>query len=94
MGNDSWRESSPAPTWAEPVGPRATPRANPFARTHSAARERELHKSESFFDRVEAPKRKSGDETPRSEKRVASSERQSTLASFAYERPSGSDATE
>lgn len=94
MGNDSWRESSPAPTWAEPVGPRATPRANPFARTHSAARERELHKSESFFDRVEAPKRKGGDETPRSEKRVASSERQSTLASFAYERPSGSDATE
>ena len=66
--------------------PSAPTRSNPFARTQSIAKERHLQKSQSFFERVEAPKRKVDDENPdRSEKRTAS--RQSTLANFAYKAP-------
>ncbi|PKI83677.1 hypothetical protein MVES_002583 [Malassezia vespertilionis] len=56
----------------------SAPKTNPFARTHSA---RNLEKSQSFFDRAEAPKRKANEEESGAEKR---SSRQSTLASFAY----------
>ena len=80
---------SPAPP-TEPdeiAAPSSTPpvRMNPFARTHSIARERHLHKSTSFFERVDATaKRKDDtDDADRTEKRSSSS-RQSTLASFAY----------
>ena len=80
---------SPAPP-TEPdeiAGPSSTPpvRMNPFARTHSIAKERHLHKSTSFFERVDATaKRKDDtDDADRTEKRSSSS-RQSTLASFAY----------
>lgn len=66
--------------------PSAPTRSNPFARTQSIAKERHWQKSQSFFERVEAPKRKVDEEaTDRSEKRSAS--RQSTLASFAYKAP-------
>lgn len=60
-------------------------RTNPFARTHSVAKERQLQKSQSFFDRVEAPtKRKAPEEEQDTPEKRAASGRQSTLASFAY----------
>jgi len=65
--------------------PSAPPRSNPFARTQSIAKERHLQKSQSFFERVEAPKRKVEEGPDRSEKRTTS--RQSTLANFAYKAP-------
>ncbi|WFD28317.1 DNA polymerase alpha accessory factor Mcl1 [Malassezia nana] len=69
--------------------PSAPTRSNPFARTQSIAKERHLQKSSSFFERVEAPKRRLDDEqTDRSEKRSAS--RQSSLASFAFKGPGDS----
>lgn len=80
-------ESAPStvPDTVTPSPATAPTRPNPFARTHSVAKERQLQKSQSFFDRVDAPsKRKNEEETSqRSEKRSAS--RQSTLASFAYQ---------
>ncbi|WFD20696.1 DNA polymerase alpha accessory factor Mcl1 [Malassezia caprae] len=70
--------------------PSAPTRSNPFARTQSIAKERHLQKSQSFFERVEAPKRKLDDESPDGpERRTAS--RQSTLASFAYKAPEQED---
>lgn len=78
--------SEPTPT---PPPPAPSGRANPFARTHSVAKERQLQKSQSFFDRVEAPGKRKSDEdgagSDRTEKRNTS--RQSTLANFAFEPP-------
>jgi hypothetical protein len=80
---------SPAPP-TEPdeiAAPSSTPpvRMNPFARTHSIAKERHLQKSSSFFERVDATAKRKDDtnDADRAEKRSSSS-RQSTLASFAY----------
>ena len=69
---------------AAPSGP-APVRLYPFARAQAVAQERHLHKSTSFFERVDATaKRKDDtDDADRTEKRSSSS-RQSTLASFAY----------
>lgn len=84
-------ETMPAPASFSSSGtsPSPTPvtRMNPFARTHSIAKERHLQKSQSFFDRVDASsKRKSeGESDPdRAEKPPSSISRQSTLANFAY----------
>lgn len=69
------------------VAPSSTPpvRMNPFARTHSIAKERHLQKSTSFFERVDATSkwRSDADDADRADKRSSSS-RQSTLASFAF----------
>ena len=69
-------------------------RANPFARTHSVAIERQLQKSSSFFDRADAasasaPDEADGGAVPAGKRSTApSSSRQATLARFAYKEPS------
>ncbi|WFC99045.1 DNA polymerase alpha accessory factor Mcl1 [Malassezia yamatoensis] len=52
----TYKPSSSIPTPSSPT-PTPTPatRMNPFARTQSAVKERHLQKSQSFFDRVDAP---------------------------------------
>lgn len=77
--------SSVPSTPAEETLPTPAPaiRTNPFARTHSVAKERHLHKSPTFFERVEAPtKRKAPEDPETTEKRATG--RQATLARFAY----------
>lgn len=69
-------------------------RANPFARTHSVAKDRQLQKSSSFFDRADAasasaPDEADGGAVPAGKRSTApSSSRQATLARFAYKEPS------
>ncbi|WFD31815.1 DNA polymerase alpha accessory factor Mcl1 [Malassezia sp. CBS 17886] len=88
------------PTPSAPMSrPPVAARANPFARTHSAVKDREHQKSQSFFDRVESAAKRhrdTPDDDALPEKRASSStrlSRQSTLASFAYAPPASEEAS-